>query len=369
MIYRKAADCDYKEILKFEKRIFKKNFFSFLPKVYSQKKVCTDTHILCMNEKKICGAICIYPMRFVMGDFSLSVVGIGAVAVDKKYRGQGIMKKLMMMSDERAKELGADIGELSGWRKRYERYGYVPGGVEYVFEISKYNIDHYKLQEDYAFRYIKCGEEVSDFYYLYNNQKIRINRELKYFNETIQSWNNRTFSVIDSSGDIQGYIITSKDEKVIYDLIIKQPEKAQNIIFSYIHEKRANSLCVHLREHQTEIVEQFLSFTENYRIETAAMLKIFNYKSFIEKSMNYKLSCAELPEGTVKVKIDDTIYQITVALQKCEVTEIKSEYDVELNGVQAAILFTTYFNQNCNNSLLKSWLPFCPISISSADKV
>lgn len=129
------------------------------------------------------------------------------------------------------------------------------------------------------------------------------------------------------------------------------------------------SLSVHLREYQKELVENFLIFAESYRVEPAGMFKIFDYKNFIEKSLNYKLSCVQIPEGTVKVKINDIVYKITVEQKKCTVEEVDSHFDVELNTAQAAIIFTSFFNMFYENALFSSWMPLCPLSISSIDKV
>lgn len=85
--------------------------------------------------------------------------------------------------------------------------------------------------------------------------------------------------------------------------------------------------------------------------------------------MQYKLKKIALEEGTVKVKINDDVYQITVNDQKCNVNIVKSDFDIELNTVQATTFFTSNFNIITDNNLLKSWLTFCLLSISAIDKV
>ena len=45
--------------------------------------------------------------------------------------------------------------------------------------------------------------------------------------------------------------------------------------------------------------------------------------------MQYKLKKIALEEGTVKVKINDDVYQITVNDQKCNVNIVKSDFDIE----------------------------------------
>lgn len=52
MLYRNAENDDYRAILKFEKKVFKKDFSAFLPKVYSSENLCADTHIICKDGKK-----------------------------------------------------------------------------------------------------------------------------------------------------------------------------------------------------------------------------------------------------------------------------------------------------------------------------
>lgn len=369
MLYRNAENDDYRAILKFEKKVFKKDFSAFLPKVYSSENLCADTHIICKDGEKICGALCVYPMQLHLGDIKMQVVGIGSVAVDKKYRRQGIMKKMMELSEERAEKLKASVGVLCGARKRYERYGYVPCGEEYVFGISQYSIEHYKTDEIYSLREIVSDNDFKDFYFLYNKQEIKMERDIEAFENIIHSWECKAYCIEDKESYVIGYIVASHDGNVINDLIIKDIGKIENMIFSYIKNKKKKSLCVHLRCHQTDLIAAMLAFAENYHVETAGMFKIFDYKSFIETAMQYKLKKTALEEGSVKVKINDDVYQITVNDQKCNVNKVKSDFDIELNTVQATTFFTSNFNTITDNNLLKSWLPFCMLSISAIDKV
>lgn len=182
-------------------------------------------------------------MQLHLGDIKMKAVGIGCVAVDKKYRRQGIMKKMMELSEERAEKLKAGVGILCGARKRYERYGYIPCGEEYVFEISQYCIEHYKTDEVYSLREIVSGKDIKNFYYPYNKQVTKIERDIEAFENIMHSWEYKAYCIEDKRADVVGYIVASHDGSVINDLIINDIGKIENMIFSYIKIEKEKSLC------------------------------------------------------------------------------------------------------------------------------
>lgn len=66
----------------------------------------------------------IFPFIAIINGRPLKVAGIGAVATDPDFRGQGLMKKLMDHIDNQMVQDGFDLSVLWGERGLYQQYGY-----------------------------------------------------------------------------------------------------------------------------------------------------------------------------------------------------------------------------------------------------
>jgi predicted N-acetyltransferase YhbS len=79
----------------------------------------------------------IYPLEFVACGHRVTVGGIGAVATDDKYRGQGLMSDLLDYSTEWMRTHGMPVSILWGDHIRYARFGWAGCGRQIRFGINE----------------------------------------------------------------------------------------------------------------------------------------------------------------------------------------------------------------------------------------
>jgi predicted N-acetyltransferase YhbS len=67
--------------------------------------------------------------------------GIGGVATDRRYRGNGYMSQLLEFWFEQMADADVPLTELSGNRQRYAHFGYENAGTEYQFTLTERSFD------------------------------------------------------------------------------------------------------------------------------------------------------------------------------------------------------------------------------------
>jgi GNAT superfamily N-acetyltransferase len=101
-------------------------------------------HYVALADGKIVGVLGAYPSTLYVSEnkrggagFELKAFGIGQVAVEKEYRKQGIMTRLMDMAIDDNVRDGAVIGFLGGDRTRYGHFGFDFGGACASFQLRR----------------------------------------------------------------------------------------------------------------------------------------------------------------------------------------------------------------------------------------
>lgn len=364
-----AISFDYAELLKFECSVFRVPFKLMMPKLYGDREFCTSHHRVVKQNGKIIAAYAAYPTEFVTKSGNISAVGIGSVAVSKKCRNQGLMSQMMQNINEEARENNSDICFLSGFRKRYERFGYVPAGERFVCDITEHCISHSNADKKYSFVSVRHGKKYLDeAVSLFDSQSAHWLREKENFSDIVTTWCDRSFFVLDESKRFCGYIITDTLKKSITEIVVSNTSLLTEILISFISSHSKKSASVALHPWQKEEIRILGSFGEHFRIESSAMMKFNNFKKPIEIMMNEKLKTESLTEGTVILKIDGDNLKITVKDKKCTVTECDSAPDVTFSYDEAVMALTTHYN-NTDNFLFRAWSPMCPIAIPHVDMV
>lgn len=149
---KKLVKCerqDYSKLIAFLSKAFGKEdpeFFKHnIGHLYRKEDEMTDEEIgynyIMKDGGEICASIAIFPIHLECKlwdkEWSFKLAGIGSVAVDPTYRGQGLMSFML-------KEVNAIIGHenyqlswLQGDRLRYGRYGWYRSGSQYKVSICK----------------------------------------------------------------------------------------------------------------------------------------------------------------------------------------------------------------------------------------
>ena len=361
---------DYDELLRFENRIFKTSFTKIMPKIYRDKEKCTDSHIVIRDNGKIIAALAYYDTKLILGSEEIKAIGIGSVAVDKKYRGKGLMRTLLEEADVLAEAKGAETAILSGYRQRYSRFGFEKGGIHHTFTLSNYFFNHFRprrklrLQMPYSSASLlqQCAK-------LYSTENCRWERKETEFSDIISTWNLDSYAVFDDSR-LLGFLVCDKSE--IKDFYLNNPEDAAEVLYTFAKIKRRWTLNVKVTDFQKELIKELSKISDEHKISEDASYKIYNFEAFIRKMLTYKAKQTKLIDGELTLRIDGKGIRIRYADGVPDVSGCppQEKADIETDAVTATRILTTGFGtEEFNNPVLNAWSPICPVSISTIDEV
>lgn len=359
---------DRRELLKFTGGVFRMNPEKHIPKVYAFDD-CTDIHGICRDNGKIVGGICVSPGKIAVGGESLVTAGIGSVAVAKNRRNRGIMTELMNYAEEKSISYGAEIGFLTGYRGRYERFGYIPSGMRCSFDISEYFLKGGKNGPSYGFSSALLKSELDNIAELYGALPFGFERRRDRLESVLRTWQSEPYAVSDESGGFCGYLIYKPDEKAITELLTKNTESAAEILRRFAEKRKLKSFSVRACPSQRELIGELMKIAERYRIESAASFKIFNFESFIRKAVNMRLLLAPIQTGSLVLRIENENIKITVGDGGATVSKSSDPPELTLTRSQATVLLTRPEGAMTDNALFNSWAPLCPLGIFSVDLV
>ena len=364
-----AAYDDYNELLRFENKVFKTSFTKIMPKLYRDKEKCTESHIVIKDNGKIIAALAFYDTKLLLGDSEMKALGIGSVAVDKKYRGRGLMRTLLEEADKIAGEKGAEVGVLSGYRQRYSRFGFERGGIHHTFTLSNYFINHFRSKKKLKFQDpFSSADLLQKCAKLYNSEINRWERKETEFSDIISTWNLDSYAVFDEHR-LLGFLISERDE--IKDIYLSNPADVAEVLYAFAKSKHRWTLHVKVTDFQKELIRELSGISDEHRISEDASYKIYDYKAFIEKMFAYKAKQTRLTDGEVTLKIDGIGIKIRCAGGVPDISEFDNENaDIKTDGVTATRFLTTGFGiEEFNNPVVNAWSPICPVSISTIDEV
>lgn len=364
----KAALSDYHELLSFENRVFHVPFLRKVPKLYRDPAVCTGSHRIVKENGKIVAAIAAWPGTLQTPAGTLHAVGIGSVAVDPSCRGKGYMRDMMRCCDEIAKAQNADVGYLSGYRQRYGRYGYVPGGVRHTFEVSDYFIARHKPAKHYAFLpFRKDPGALPDLLSLHGAQDYRWTRDDFFL--IASTWYCHGWTVRDEAGAVAGYLISERWRREIGELVLGEGISAADVLVDFARARKLNGLRVTLTAGQIGLQRELLQFAEHPTTEAPAMFKIFNFSHTIETLGAWKAQHCALPDGSLVLDIDGEKLRVTVKDNCCTAAPTADKADLTLTKEAATMALTSPFAAPTANALFNAWAPLCPLSIPHVDSV
>lgn len=378
--YLKADENDYEELIDFINYVFSysgesTDFLSLLPKLYKNKDKIKYHHIIKVDNR-IKGVVGAFPITLSVLDEKVNVVGIGSVSTHPYSKGKGYMKELMNKSIEEMKKDNADMSVLSGYRQRYEYFGYEPCGQQINFNILDVNIN-YKSNEVIDERIsIKLLDEndatiLEKAYELHSKKNVKVVRKKEEFLDILKSWNCRIYSVF-KCDEFIGYI--SANNGFIDEIVVEDNSDLNLAIASYIKTFKQNEVNLRIPVYEIEKITQLIKICENYSITKNNNFRIFNYEKIVRIMLKLKATYSNLEDGEYNISIINYgVLNIKVQKNNVEVKKVQGESHTELNELEAMeFLFSPikpYFNFNNEvPNFLNSWLPL-PLYIEGLDCV
>lgn len=378
--YLKANENDYEELLDFINYVFSHSgdgtdFLKLLPKLYKKNDKIKYHHIIKVDNriKAVVGA---FPLTLSVLDEKISVAGIGSVSAHPYSKGKGYMKELMNESIEEMKRDKIDISVLSGYRQRYEYFGYEPCGQQITFNILDVNINYKRnevIDERISLKLLDENDNtmVEKAYELHSKKSVKIVREKDEFLDILKSWNCSIYSVFKSEKFI-GYIAANNG--FIDEIVLENNSDLNLAIASYIKTFKQNEVNLRLPVYEIEKISELMKICENYSITKNNNFRIFNYEKVVRIMLKLKATYSKLEDGEYNISIINYgVLKIKVHKNNVEVKKVQEEANIELNELEAMeFLFSPikpYFNFNNEvPNFLNSWLPL-PLYIEGLDCV
>ncbi|WP_312907896.1 GNAT family N-acetyltransferase [Natronosalvus caseinilyticus] len=103
----------------------------------------SDYHAIIVEDDRIVSHIGAVPQTLSTGVDGETVEcwGIGGVATDRRYRGNGYMSQLLEFWFDRMADEDVPLSDLSGNRQRYAHFGYENVGTEYQYKLTERSFD------------------------------------------------------------------------------------------------------------------------------------------------------------------------------------------------------------------------------------
>lgn len=304
-----------KSLLPMLNKVFHVNFPRLLPKLYTSEKYAPD-HYVCRIDGKLLGAAASIKNTLTFSNGSqLSCAGVSGVAVKKKYRKRGVMNAMMtsIMADAKAENI--DFMYLSGRRKRYERYGFVPAGYCANFTVNSHNVNNSPNPPEITFlRYIKAVHE-EELVKIYNAQSCHYDRDE--FDKVIKSWKTSKYkiTVVIKDSKTVGYIVCKGFN--IVEIMLNDID-ASEVICAYYKYKKNPILFINTFCMNAEIIKSLSALAEKSSLMTNANFAILNYWNVIDKLLNaspngsdYEYVLEIEREGKKLIKESSSIVTIT----------------------------------------------------------
>lgn len=304
-----------KSLIPMLNKVFHVNFPKLLPKLYTSEKYAPD-HYVCRINGKLAGAAASVKNTLTFSNGSeLSCAGVSGVAVKKKYRKRGVMNAMMTAIMTDAKTENIDFMYLSGKRKRYERYGFVPAGYCAYFTVNSHNVNHTPAPPEITFlRYIKAVHE-EELIKLYNAQSCHYDREE--FDKVIKSWKTSKYkiTVVIKDSKTMGYIICKGFN--IVEIMLTDID-ASEVICAYYKYKKKPILFINTYCMNAEVIKSLSKLAEKSSLITSASFAVLNYWNVLDKLLNaspngtdYEYVLEIESEGKKLIKEADSIVTLT----------------------------------------------------------
>lgn len=375
--YRFADERDMESIIDFINMVFSMlrvphNFEEMLPKVYGSENCHPEIHAIAEEDGRICGCVGLYEFPLTVCGETLRVGYVGSVSVHPRMRGRGVMKALMQMQLEAAKEKGLDMVVLGGQRQRYQYYGFETCGGVYRYAISAANVRH-ALGEADASGLTFAPMTQADVPFalaLYGTQPVCGARTEKNFLDSARSYRQQPMILL-QGGERAGYVIASQDGQTITEILTQDAALLPAAIKAYALWGGARSLRVDAAAHDLPLNEALAPICEGYTISASSMLSVQNPARVIRAYMRLKQTVAPLADGELTLAFGDR-GTVRIAVKGGEITveEAQAGAELALDARQAHLLLFG-FNRFAVPAALRGcapegWFPL-PFGLPEAD--
>ena len=348
-----------------------KDFLKLLPKLYKEEYHPCENNYVVTENGKMKAAIGVYPRTMHVLDETLSVHGVGNVAVHPYSRSKGYMKDLLYGAVQDMIDAGADLADLGGLRQRYQYFSYEIAGTAINFDFSHTSMRHCfgdAPMKNMDFVPVTDPESpwLEPIRALHGKKLLRMERPAEQFFDIVRSWQ-KTLHVILEGDRFVGYCIDSLDELTLADA----EADFEDVLRSYVA-KRGN-VTLHLPLHETVMIEKSYRICSHFSMGNDQNYSIFHYKKVLGAFLKLKAAVLPLVDGVLTVEINGIagreVLKIAVKDGVPSVEDTEETPQITLEHKEAASFFFGLVSPaRTLCPVAAAWFPL-PLRIDSADHV
>jgi len=347
-----------------------KDFLKLLPKLYKEEyNPCENNYVVTENGK-LKAAIGVFPRTMQVLDETLSVHGVGNVAVHPYSRSKGYMKDLLYQAVQDMIDSGADLADLGGLRQRYQYFSYENAGVLYRFDFSHTSMRHcFGSQPVKNMTFAAVTDEkdsvLEKIRALHDTRAMRMQRPAEQFFDIVRSWQETLYAILEGERFV-GYFIGGLGELTLCDMA-----DFYDVLRNYVAQR--GSVTLSLALHETEMIEASYKICSYVSMGMDQNYSIFNYRKVVGTFLKLKASRIPLADGVLTVQINGIAgtenLKISVTDGKPMVENTEEAPQVVLEHKEAVSFFFGMVSPaRTVCPVAAAWFPL-PLRIDSADHV
>ena len=339
MQIEKVDILEYNDMINFANSVFHLNFAKKLSWLYNDNpNICQHHHSIRDEKGNFIGLIASIPMTIVNGTDTLEMRGVGTVSAHKKYRGQGIMKTMLLHIADHAKTENVDIMVLNGNRQRYQRYGYVPIGHHMKYTVTSANLKNHNVYDSYTLEKVKDDRYNDQFKALADSEYQHVIRPKCDYIKRLDTWKNNTLAVL-KDGEVVGQICYKFN--TIVELLLAHKVDIISVLKLFSSTIKSLPIIVNCYGHQQILQNTLDIISENFKSEKCAQIKIVNPRNLVRVLLKTHLLRTKIGDMSVSIHIEgiDT-FQCTICDNVCSITDcddINFDYSYTLEEFSFAV--------------------------------
>lgn len=178
-----------------------------LPFVYDEKY--PEHHAVILRDGRIVAHAAAIPQMLAVGDGTVDCRGIGGVATDRRYRGEGYMGDLIRFWLD---QVDVPLLELGGDRQRYGHFGWENGGREFRYRVTERSLPGTTPSVSVQ-RYNDHSDVLDTLHEIHEEDPYRVDRDHE---TSAQVFGSRGSETLFAGGDESGYLIFDREDSDAY---------------------------------------------------------------------------------------------------------------------------------------------------------
>ncbi len=389
MEIRRGNKQEFNTIIDFINFVFSSNpggcphsFLDLYANLYLESDESMHNLINMWDDNLIVGSVLAFPRTLSVGGKELSVCGIGSVACHPRYRGKGIMSKLLSYNNEEMKKNGVQLSNLGGRRSRYNHFGYENAGNSYRVSVSAiaFKASGYQAK-GYSFVpfTIEDAELVNKMHELYSSKPVHYvySAEQFFLRLIIPAAKLAVpYAVYNEKSELLGYIaVDQNSECEMREICLYDDSLTSEVIMEYVAQNNI-SVSASFYEYQLDDYLPLSSIGSLVRHCDSGMWAVLDWKEVISALLSFKASYACLPEGTLVLSLGDEKLEVSLKGNSVTVTDSDKDADFAFSDLQSISALTapvtaSYFRKHSDPEKLNlalRWFPL-PLACLSGERV